>query len=316
MQIPRYLSVNPFAPCFLACLLLCLAQVATAQNNGYESGYIISLEGDTIQGLVRDRSAEPFVEILNRIRFKGPNKSKRKYGPEDILGYKAGNRVYESLPVREDAAFFRFRYYVEPGAEQTFLRVIRRKGNLTWYHQEFVHDDNDFLDYYPLFHLEGSRQMVRVTQGVLGLKRERLQQYFEGCPELVEVIRNKELTEVEAVFRFYQERCLDDAAIPSGGESLIGIWTIDLRPTPDAEPYFQNFQVDRISGNTFQGSFYGSIVEDARLNRNWGKLYFAFTTRDQNHAYYHSGYMENGKLSGISYCPGRDFVAPWTGVRD
>lgn len=316
MQVTGYLSLKSSVQYYLACLFLCVAPFATAQNNGYESGYIITLKGDTIPGMVRDRSAEPFVEIFNRIRFKGPKKSKRKYGPDDILGYAAGNRVYESLPVREDAAFFRFRYYVEPGAERTFLRVIRRQGPLTWYHQEFVHDDNDFLDFFPLFLLEGSTEMVRATQGVLGLKRERLQQYFQDCPELVEAIKNKELKETEEVYRYYLEQCFGAVTSGQSEASLQGAWTIDLRPAPEAEPYFQNFQVDRIQGNTFQGRFYGSALEEARLNRNWGKLYFAFTTRDQNHEYYHSGYLENGKLFGISYCPGREFVAPWTGVRE
>lgn len=96
---------------------------------------------------------------------------------------------------------------------------------------------------------------------------------------------------------------------------LKGTWTIDLRPTPDAEGYFQDFQVTEISEGKFTGIFYGSPVENCLVNTNWEKLYFAFTTRDQNHAYYHSGYLLDGKLYGISYCPGREFTAPWTGIK-
>mgnify|MGYP001821391952 FL=1 len=288
----------------------------TGQKNGYESGYIITLEGDTLPGLVRDRSAEPFVEMYRRIHFKATKKSKRKFGPEDLLGYAIGNRIYESVPVREDAAFFRFRYYVDPGAEHTFLRVIRRQGPLTWYEQEFVYDDNDYVDSYPLFFREGSPEMVRVTQGVLGLKRDRLSDYFEDCTELVEAIKSKEINEVQQVFRYYQEHCGGESGRASGDGSLLGEWILDLRPAPDAEAYFQSFRVTRTSGNFFEGDFYGSSIEGGRLNRKWGRLYFAFKTRDQNHEYYHSGYLEAGKLYGTSYCPGREFVAPWTGVRD
>ena len=97
--------------------------------------------------------------------------------------------------------------------------------------------------------------------------------------------------------------------------SIVGKWEIDLRPSPDADPYLQQFQVTGVTGNTFQGFFYGSPLEEAKLNRNWDRLYFAFTTRDQNHAYYHSGYLLDGKLYGLSYCPGREFIQPWTGVK-
>ena len=97
--------------------------------------------------------------------------------------------------------------------------------------------------------------------------------------------------------------------------TLQGTWTIDLRPSPDAEAYYQVFEVSSINGSSFEGSFYGSAVESALLNTQWEKLYFAFTTRDQNHAYHHSGYMLDGQLYGISYCPGREFTAPWTGIR-
>jgi hypothetical protein len=96
---------------------------------------------------------------------------------------------------------------------------------------------------------------------------------------------------------------------------LIGEWTIDLRPTPESTEYFQPFVVDLIEGNTFKGTFYGSNLENALLNKNWDKLYFSFTTKDSSNEYYHSGYLVNGKIFGISYCPNRNFTAPWTGEK-
>lgn len=111
---------------------------------------------------------------------------------------------------------------------------------------------------------------------------------------------------------------LTQSYVPQNGataDALEGKWEIDLRPAPDAPPYTQVFEVTKISGNSFEGTFYGSPLEEGRINRNWDRLYFAFTTRDSSHAYYHSGYLEDGKLYGVSYCPGREFVQPWTGSR-
>lgn len=111
---------------------------------------------------------------------------------------------------------------------------------------------------------------------------------------------------------FSQEKNTD---VVKPTDILIGEWTIDLKPTPESDGYFQSFVVEFINENTFKGTFYGSILENAILNSNWNKLYFAFTTRDQNNEYYHSGYLLNGKLFGITYCPNRNFAAPWIGVK-
>ena len=296
-------------------LLLTPLFFLNAQKKGYEPGYIITLQGDTLVGQVKDRSPEPFVELYPRIRFVPEGRSRRtKYSPGELLGYGAGGRDYVAVPLREEAAFFKFRYYLDPGAGNIFLRVIRKDGPLTYYHREFVYDDNDFLDFFPLIHREGEREMVRVTQGVLGLKRERLMDYFQDCKALVSAIGNKVINHPEAVYDFYLENCLEKALPKRDPGTILGNWEIDLRPDPKADPYVQEFRVTQLTGNTFQGYFYGSPLENARLNRNWDRLYFAFSTRDQNHAYYHSGYLLDGRLYGISYCPGREFVQPWSGV--
>ncbi|WP_422107950.1 hypothetical protein [Winogradskyella sp.] len=102
---------------------------------------------------------------------------------------------------------------------------------------------------------------------------------------------------------------------PDTNNDLSGKWTIDLRPTPDADGYYQTFEITDVDDKTFKGTFYGSSIENAQLNRNWEKLFFAFTTKDSTNTYYHSGYMLNGKIYGISYCPNRELTAPWTGIK-
>lgn len=99
-------------------------------------------------------------------------------------------------------------------------------------------------------------------------------------------------------------------------DSMIGNWKIDLRPTPDSNEYFQSFVVKTSNEKTFTGTFYGSEIKNALINNNWPKTYFAFSTSDQSNQYYHSGYIENDKLYGITYCPNREFTAPWTGVKE
>ena len=96
---------------------------------------------------------------------------------------------------------------------------------------------------------------------------------------------------------------------------LIGKWKIDLRPTPKSPKYFQFLRITEINDRTFEGSFYGSSIKDGLINTEWEKIYFSFTTSDASNVYYHSGYLLEDKLYGVSYCPGRSLVSPWTGEK-
>jgi hypothetical protein len=189
-------------------LLVFMIPPVQAQKKGYAPGYIINPEGEIAEGRVKDRSSGTFMDLYKRIRFKPDDGGfRRKYGPDDILGYGYDDLHYESVPLREESAFFRFRYYLDENYDRVFLKVVSSEKDLTYFQWEYVDDESSYLDYIPLFYRDGSGEMVRVTQGVLGLKRNRLAEYFRDCPELVRAIENKQLNEIEEVYYFYLERC-------------------------------------------------------------------------------------------------------------
>lgn len=180
------------------------------QNKSYSPGYIITLEGDTVAGWVKDRSTGMFPELYSRIRFKAENSAfRKKYSPDQILAYASSDQIYESLPLWEESDFFKFRYHVSEGSERIFLRVILKSDVLTYYHWEYIQDENGYLDYIPLFYRIGSDQMVRITQGVLGLKRKRLIEYFRDCQVMCAAIAEKELNEITDVYYFYLDKCIE-----------------------------------------------------------------------------------------------------------
>lgn len=181
-----------------------------AEDKDYTKGFIITLDGDTIEGWVKDRSSGTFPELYKRIRFKtGSSLLRKKYGPDQILAYSRNGQLYASLPLYEETAFFAFRYYLSDSYEYVFLRVIARDEPLTYYHWEYMDADNNCLDYIPLFYLDGSNQMVRVTQGVLGLKRKRLIEYFHDCYKLQDAIYQKRLNKIDEVYNFYLSHCVN-----------------------------------------------------------------------------------------------------------
>lgn len=105
------------------------------------------------------------------------------------------------------------------------------------------------------------------------------------------------------------------ATIDKNLSQIQGTWEIDLRPTPNSQPYLKEFIISNVTEKNFSGTFYGSDFTGGEINGNWEKIYFAFTTGDKDSSYYHSGYIEGGKIYGISYSSDRKFITPWTGSK-
>lgn len=98
-------------------------------------------------------------------------------------------------------------------------------------------------------------------------------------------------------------------------DSAAGTWVIDLRPTPASAPYLKDFKITKITGNKFDGEFYGYPFTGGYINADWDKIYFAFTTTDQSGTYFHSGSIEGGKVSGVSLNESRQLFIPWRGQK-
>jgi hypothetical protein len=102
-------------------------------------------------------------------------------------------------------------------------------------------------------------------------------------------------------------------AVPA---SLVGTWKVDLRPTPDAEGYFQEFVVTKVDGKRFEGTFYGAPLSQGRINTDWGTIRIAFVTEDGSGPYNHSAVLTAGRLEGLSNSTGRDFLSYWSATKD
>ena len=75
-------------------------------------------------------------------------------------------------------------------------------GHLSIYLDYFVDDDLQ-IHTVPLFLKKNDLVMVRATQGIFGLKRQFLSEYFLDCPPLVKLIQEKRINKVEEVTRYY-----------------------------------------------------------------------------------------------------------------
>jgi hypothetical protein len=98
-------------------------------------------------------------------------------------------------------------------------------------------------------------------------------------------------------------------------KSLLGTWELDLRPTPESEPYLKDFEIKDFKDGLLKGVFYETDFNDGKINADWGIIHFAFTTADQSGTYFHSGHIEKGQIKGISFSTGRGFMIPWMGKK-
>lgn len=98
--------------------------------------------------------------------------------------------------------------------------------------------------------------------------------------------------------------------------ALIGTWSVDLRPTPDAEPYLIDLVINEIADDSFTGTFYnGSTITSSRVTNNFGVVRFVFVTEDGSGLYHTSGEIFGDTITGMTHSIGRDFVMPWRGER-
>ena len=182
---------------------LLLLPVLISGQKDYQTGYIITNNNDTLTGKVKDRKSPPFGKLYKKIHFKRNKGFKRKYNPQQIIAYKQGDNQFESLWIDISQNIFKQKYTSVPDfGEKSFLKVIV-KGYLTYYHWEFQDYESEYIDEISLYKRMDEPYFARVTQGIFGLKKKRLAEYFQDCPELINKIENGELRNPVEIAIFY-----------------------------------------------------------------------------------------------------------------
>jgi len=133
--------------------------------------------------------------------------------------------------------------------------------------------------------------------------------------DLVEMREKFALISLDQPFTLPQYTKEDNETSDRDLSALKGVRTLDLRPSPSAEPYLQEFKILEVKNKDFSGTYYGSNFENGIFNTQWDKIYFGFSTSDQSSSYFHSGYIEKNKIFGVSYSMERHFIVPWSGIK-
>ncbi len=131
-------------PGIASALFLCNLSISLAQAD-YQNGYVVTQEKDTLYGLVKDRTKEPFGELYTKIRLKQERALlTKKFSASDLLSYKRGDDIFESIWLSEESAFLKTRYINKKGVgEQVFMQLMAR-GELSYYHWEWRDPDSGY----------------------------------------------------------------------------------------------------------------------------------------------------------------------------
>ncbi len=193
-------------------LLMLTACINCYSQQAYFPGYIVTVEGDTLNGLISDRKPPPFGEIYNKIRFKDQRGKKKRFKLSEIVSYKVGDNLFESVWVKRINSglnIFDERYlFDDRTGEKVFLKVSTR-GELSVYRWEFQEQGEDFIDYATYFKKMSDDFMIRATQGLFGLKKKKLVPYFNDCASLQSRIQADEFKYAEPIADYYNAECIN-----------------------------------------------------------------------------------------------------------
>ncbi len=193
-------------------LLLLSTQTSLVAQTSHTIDYLVLNVGDTLYGKVKhidEGSVNP--KYYKKIRFTDTHGKQKKYKRKDISAFRVNNTIYEGFWLNQSSQkiiFLNPKYDIDPQkGEQIFLKMIS-KGKLSHYELEWWEQGESTLWWMDLLKKEEDQFFIRATQGLLGLKRKVLINYFSNCPELKEQIEQRQLNKVWQVVHFYNSKCI------------------------------------------------------------------------------------------------------------
>ena len=195
----------------IATLLLLSTQAYLVAQTSSRSDYIMLNFGDTLYGTVKhvnQRGVSP--KFYKKIRLTNSNGKRKKYKRNDVSAFRVNNISYEAYWLSQSSrkiVFLNPIYDIDAyNGERHFLRVVS-KGELSHYQLEWWDHEGAGLSWIDLLKKEEDQYFIRATQGIFGLKKKALANYFFNCPDLTEQIQQKRIKDVWQVVKFYNYNC-------------------------------------------------------------------------------------------------------------
>ena len=165
-----------------------------SQETGYVKGYVVTIEGDTLAGLVKNKNATPY-RVLIDIKFKRDEKSKvETFSPDRLKGFRIGTKQYVSKEV-----------HLNSGVEKLFVEVII-DGHLSYYELEYTGFGAGNISEYVILEKANEKTQLAYDEHSVAINfKKKMAEYLRDAPELVAKINNGTYTRkhVEAIVKEY-----------------------------------------------------------------------------------------------------------------
>jgi hypothetical protein len=192
-------------------LSFCVSTLHLKAHQPASTSHVVLLSGETIYGEVvyLDQNFSS-TRYLKKIRVTTPEGKRKKYRTDKVAAFHTNGEDFEILRLEQSANLFssdHAKYHIDPKNGDTYILQRINAGALSHYTYSWW-DQGDALEQsMDLFRKQGDAFFVRATQGMLGLKRKLLANYFSDCPDLAEMIRDKSLKNADEVVTFYNVNC-------------------------------------------------------------------------------------------------------------
>ncbi|WP_194778567.1 hypothetical protein [Pararhodonellum marinum] len=181
-----------------------------AQNNN-DLDFLVLHSGDKLYGSVEHINLKGVNPRLHKkIRFTSPNGQRKQFRRKDVLAFRVDGITYESFWLSQSSRKFTLlnsKYDIDPKTgELHFLKLIT-KGNLSHYQMEWWEQGESTLMWMDLLKKERDPFLIRATQGIFGIKKNLLVNYFSNCFDLKTQIEQEEFKDVYQIVDFYNRNC-------------------------------------------------------------------------------------------------------------
>jgi hypothetical protein len=198
----------------LSSFWVCLSSLSLVGQQSKAGDYLVLYPNDTLFGKVSyldDNDA--WHRFYRKVRIEGENGKRKKFARKLIRSFRAADAVYESFYLIQESPEWPKIFLVNPYYEidpekgsHYFLKRIR-KDRLSGYELEWIDEDNSSLRSFSLLKKAKDSYLVRADQGIFGLKKKVLFEYFSDCAELQNALEQDEVDRVDQLLEFYNSRC-------------------------------------------------------------------------------------------------------------
>jgi hypothetical protein len=262
---------NNIEKILLLIILMFICRSAYCQEN-YLSGYVISLNGDTLNGFIDYRNLE---KTPNKISFKANlNNNKSEYTPLDIKGFSVVDEIYESAIIKTELTNgLETNAALNIGMDTTFLQTMIAGTKSLYYYKNDFGNELFYIKTDKTYELLVFKKYLSNQEGTNTIVQNKkyigqLFLYLRECSDIESKLKETKYTKqsLEELFQHYYRCTQSSIKFQKKTEKIssqLGLLAgISLSNVKFGNRYFPNSKID------MSLNFAGGLFLDLVLPRN------------------------------------------------